>query len=76
MLSLIKENKLAGLLKMIDGYKSYIILIFIAILMALNQGSTENLNINELMTDPDLLMKELFVALAAAGRSALNKIGN
>ena len=66
---------MSGFIAAVDGYKSYIILVAIAILLAVTEGDTNGLDLNQLMTDPELLLKELFVALAAAGRSAISKIG-
>ena len=66
---------MSGFIAAVDGYKSYIILVAIAILLAVTEGDTNGLDLNQLMTDPELLLKELFVALAAAGQSAISKIG-
>jgi|TARA_R110000824_G_scaffold198595_4_gene382638 hypothetical protein len=58
----------------INGYKTYIILVLLALVSFYN-GTAGTLDISLLLSDSDLLKQELFLALAAAGRSALDKIG-
>ena len=66
---------MSKLLGLVDGYKSYIILVGIGILMAITHGEANGLNMAELFRDPELLLKELLVALGGSTRSALSKLG-
>ena len=62
------------ILSAVDGHKTYIILIILALVSFYN-GTSLSLDLTALMSDPELLQTELILALVAAGRSALSKIG-
>ena len=59
----------------IDGNKSYLVLAGIAVLIAIRGSGGGALDLNSMVTDPNLLLQELGVALLAAFRSAIAKIG-
>ena len=65
---------LAKIMAAIDGYKSYILLSILAVLAFVN-GTAGTLDVGALLSNPDLLENELVLALIAAGRSAIGKIG-
>jgi len=62
------------ILAAVDGHKTYVILIILAVVSFYN-GTSGTLDLTALMSDPELLQTELILALVAAGRSALSKIG-
>ena len=62
------------ILSAVDGHKTYIILICLALLSFYN-GTAGSLDISSLLSNSELLEQELVLALVAAGRSALSKGG-
>lgn len=64
----------AKLMAAIDGYKSYILLAILGILAFIN-GTEGTLDLGALLSNAELLETELMLALIAAGRSAIGKIG-
>lgn len=62
-----------ALQKAIDGYKTYLLLIGLGILVAVNHGDG-NLDLGQLISDPELLFKEVLVALGGSARSTFEKL--
>ena len=60
--------------ELFSGKKTYLVSAGIAVLVLLDHNSG-TLDLNALVTDPDLILKELGVALIATFRDALAKIG-
>ncbi len=66
---------MSGFLKAIDGYKSYALVVVAMILVAVTHGPEgfETINFAPL-ADPELLLKEVFVLMIGAARSAIGKL--
>ena len=59
----------------LSGKKTYILLALLAILIFVNGTPPGSLDLGALLSDNKLLEQELMLALIAAGRSAVAKIG-
>ena len=59
----------------LSGKKMYILLGLLAILTFVNGTPPGSLDLGALLSDNNLLEQELMLALIAAGRSAVSKIG-
>jgi len=69
-----RNTQMGKLTDFFNGKKTYLVAAGIAVLVLLDHNSG-TLDLNALVTDPDLILKELGVALIATFRDALAKIG-
>ena len=66
---------MGGFLKKINGYKSYALVCVAVVLTAVVHGPEGYDGINfAKLADPDLLLKEVFVLMLGAGRSAIGNL--
>lgn len=63
-----------GFLAAIDGYKTYIFVAMLFVLVVATGGDPNSHDWSAAFRDPEVLKQELLVLIIASGRSALGKL--